>query len=872
MAGESLMQVAGASMDRFAAAEAWLSPAPAGATPIAAEGSLFARLDGCDADRVAIIFNNVPDALFLLSAQAGGRWCIASCNRTTGEMFGIATQALIGRTLDDIFGTGALSRDGESFVEGCSRTGMTIEEECYLAVHRDDFWLDYEWWHIKMVPIPGRDGRIDQIACICQMVTEDRQIRDSLKQFTSAISQAGNIIAIVELDGTIDFINPAFERQSGVTADTARGHSIFRFCEPPDAHELYAPLKAAMAGMASWQGELPSINSNGARYWENVHLSPIVSDKGIPERYLIVKEDITERRRVEKQLRLASRVLETTDAGVLVTDTHGIIESVNPAFSAITGYTMDEALGASPRLLRSERHDAPFYAAMWQELATQGHWSGEFINRKKCGDSFVCSMSISALNSPDGTVTHYVGVFSDITELKNSQRQLENLANFDPLTGLPNRRHIQERLAQSLCRATREGQNIAVMYFDLDHFKAVNDTLGHPAGDALLQEVSRRTLAQLRQEDTLARLGGDEFVALLECVTQPEIISVVAERVIAELRRPFSIQGQDVFIGCSIGIAFFPKDAADSETLQRYADLALYRAKDEGRNCYRLYSDELNAKAHDRYRIEAKLRRVLETGELSVVYQPQCDIVSGQTLGAEALLRWHNAELGSVSPVTFIPIAEQTGLIIPITSWVLEQICRTQQRLMTAGCPLRKIAINVSPVQFKHEDTVATFVDVLSRHGIAPQCIEIEVTEGTIIDNPERAVAMLEQLRQCGFSVAVDDFGTGYSSLGSLKRLPIDKLKIDRTFVSELGTDPDDAVIVSAIVAMSKHLGLTTLAEGVETERQLEYLRFAGCDEVQGYLTGKPMSEAALLDHLAHRGGRNGDHSVDSPTGTAKAH
>ncbi len=818
-----------------------------------AQSSLFSGLAEQDSERISAIFNNVPDALFLLSQNGDSDWIISSCNRTTGELFGLTSEQLRGKTLQAIFGEGALFREGVPLPEICGQSGMTVEEECYLAVHRDEVWLEYDWWQFKLVPIPTREGQIHQLAGICRRVTENRQIRDSLKQFTSAISQAGNVIAIVELDGTIDFINPAFEKITGIATETARGHSIFQFCEPVEATSLYAPLKQAMAQLESWQGELPSLRANGLTCWEHVRISPIVNEKGVSDRYLIIKEDVTERRRVEKQLKLASRVLETTDAGVLVTDIHGIIESVNPAFTEITGYTMVEVLAGSPRILKSEVHDRAYFYSMWQHLCSQGHWSGEFINRKKNGDTFVCSMSISALSGSDGVVTHYVGVFSDITALKNSQRQLENLANFDPLTGLPNRRHILDRLTQALCRAGRDQQNIAVMYFDLDHFKAVNDTLGHPAGDALLQEVSLRVRGLLRIEDTLARLGGDEFVAVLECVTQPEFISVIAERIITDLRRPFLIQGQEVHIGCSIGISFFPKDGLDTETLLRYADLALYRAKDDGRNCYRLYSDELNERAHERYQIEAKLRRALAANEFRVVYQPQCMVDSGELVSAEALLRWDNPELGSISPELFIPIAEQTGLIVPISLWILEQICQTLCRITDSGHRLGRIAINVSPVQFKQDNTVSAFLDIIHRYGIAPSQIEIEVTEGTIIENYEKAVAILDQLRCHGFPVAIDDFGTGHSSLGALKRLPIDKLKIDQTFVRELESEPDDAVFISAIVAMARQLGMSTLAEGVESEKQLDYLKQAGCAQVQGYFLGKPMPESVLIERLPLR-------------------
>ncbi len=800
------------------------------------------------AREISAVFDNVPDGLFLLVRSPNGIWRITSSNRTATELFGIPSDEMAGMTLDDIFGVEAITRDGVPLPEICRETAVPVEEEKYLAARRDDYWVDFNWWHLKFVPIPDENGQIDEVAGICQIVTESRQMRESLKQFTSAISQASSIIAIVELDGTIDFINPAFEETVGVSSEAAAGHSIFQFCMPPDAQHLYAPMIDAMARLEPWQGDLPSKNRTGSINWKNVRISPITNEKGYADRYLLIKEDITEKRQIESQLRLASRVLDTTDAGVIITNPKGIIESVNPGFTKITGYNMEEAIGKPPGFLQSGAHSKQFYGEFWQQLASAGHWSGEFINQRKGGEIIVCSMSISALYAPDGILTHYVGVFSDITKLKDSQQRLNNLANYDTLTGLPNRHHFLERLNRSFQRAKRSENNVALMYLDLDHFKSVNDTLGHTAGDILLKEVSGRILQQLRDEDTLARLGGDEFVVILEGVADPECISIIAERIICDIRRPFLIKKQDVYIGCSIGIAFFPKDAEDADTLLRNADLALYRAKDEGRNCYQIYASELNEKAHQRYLIETRLRKAVAQGELFMVYQPQFNAVDHHLIGAEALLRWNNPEMGFISPAVFIPIAEQTGLIIPISLWIIEQVCRMQKQIIEQGIQPTRVAINISPVQFKKLDVVASFMKILEQEGVPPDLIEIEVTEGAIMVNPEVAIDTLNHLRSKGFTIAVDDFGTGYSSLGYLKRFPIDKLKIDQTFIRDLETDHDDAVIVSAIIAMSHLLGVKTLAEGVETDKQLEYLIDAGCDEIQGYLLGRPMPKADFIN------------------------
>jgi diguanylate cyclase (GGDEF)-like protein/PAS domain S-box-containing protein len=777
-------------------------------------------------------------------------WTFSSCNRAATELFDASQEQLRGKTLADVFGSDALQEDGRTLPDICADSARALERESYLAVRRSDFWLEFNWWHFKFVPIDDGNGHVGHIAGICRMITEMRQTQEALKKFSSAITQAQSIMAIVEMDGTVEYVNPIFESVTGFSCASAIGQRIIQLSMPSGAEELYAPLIAAMARQEAWQGELPGRKLDGSVYWEHVRVSPISVESEMPSRFLFIKEDISARRAIENELRLASRVLDTTDAGVMITDDRQRIVKINPAFTRITGYGSDEALGQTPRMLHSGKHDKAFYAQMWSEIGIKGHWSGELVDRKKSGEQYVEQISISALSTAEGKPSHYVGVFSDITALRESQVRLEQMANFDVLTQLPNRRQLTDRLQNAVLRARRENSIVALVYFDLDHFKAVNDTLGHPAGDALLKEVSRRVLQLLRDEDTLARLGGDEFVVVLEGVEIPERISVVAERIIHEMGNAFILQGHEVFVGCSLGVAFFPRDGDNVDTLMRNADLALYRAKEDGRNCYRLYSEEMNANAHVRYQTEIRLRKAIESGELSVVFQPQFNAATRRLVGAEALLRWSSRDVGHISPALFIPIAEQTGVIVPIGRWVMEQVCQMQKSVIAEGLPPVKVAVNVSPVQFRQKDLVETFRNLIHDAGIPVSCIEIEVTETAIMTDADKAIAILTQLRDLGLTIAVDDFGTGYSSLGYLKRFPLDKIKIDRTFVSELETNPDDAVIISAIIAMSHSLGMKTLAEGVETETQLSYLNISGCDEIQGFLLGKPLSIPDFLQLL----------------------
>jgi diguanylate cyclase (GGDEF)-like protein/PAS domain S-box-containing protein len=791
------------------------------------------------------------DAMFFLVHGANGVWTIGEHNKTTKVLFNAKHSEVRGRSLEQIFGKNAFCENGHHLPDLCAKTGQPLESEAYLAAQGDEYWVTFNWWHIKFSPFPKGCDNVTKLSCICRCTTDKRELQGALQKFSSAITQASSIIAIVELQGTsIEYINPAFEFKTGYSGGGAIGQGIFETCMPQGADKLYAPLVAAMASRDPWHGELPSHKADGTVYWESVRISPITNDEGTTSHYLFIKEDITEKRAIESDLKLASRALETTDAGVLITDSTSRIISVNPAFTRITGYSEAEVIGKTPRMLSSGEHDAALYQNMWQQLIANGSWSGELIDRKKNGQSFVESIAISAMHDKSGKATHYVGVFSDITALKESQSQLEQLAKFDTLTQLPNRLSLQASLQRALLRAKRDEHYVAVILFDLDHFKAVNDTLGHPAGDALLKIVSQRALSQLRDEDTLARLGGDEFVAVLEGIDTPERISGVVERIIEEINLPICLEGSEVFVGCSVGITFYPKDGIDSDILMRNADLALYRAKDDGKNCYRLYSEEMNASAHKRYLTETRLRKAIELGELAVVYQPQFDSQNRKLIGAEALLRWNNPEIGNISPTTFIPIAEQTGLIVPIGLWVLEQVCLLQKSLQDAGGPQVKIAVNVSPVQFRQKDLVESFEAIFTKTGVTSSCIEVEVTEGTIMGDANSAIETLRRMRTLGLSIALDDFGTGYSSLGYLKKFPIDKIKIDRTFINDLETDPDDAVIISAIVALSTSLGMTPLAEGVETDRQLHLLQEAGCNQIQGYLLGRPMPKTDFLAML----------------------
>jgi diguanylate cyclase (GGDEF)-like protein len=491
--------------------------------------------------------------------------------------------------------------------------------------------------------------------------------------------------------------------------------------------------------------------------------------------------------------------------------------------------------------VRSDRQDAAFYQALWASLNATGRWQGEIWNRRKSGEIYPEWLTINAVRDEFGRLVNYVAVFSDISGIKQSQAQLAHLAHHDPLTGLPNRLLFNDRLDHALDRARRDGSQLAVLFVDLDRFKHINDSLGHLAGDGLLQEVAARLTGAVRREDTVARMGGDEFTLLLEDLRRPEDAAVLARKLLDVLSGPYSVAGRELFVTASVGISLYPRDGSGCEELIRNADAAMYQAKEEGRNGYHFYLPELTAAALQRVHLEADLRRALARGELSVHYQPQIDLDSGRLIGAEALVRWRHPEQGMIPPDRFIHLAEDTGLIIELGELVLRTACRQAVEWLAAGVPVERIAVNVSAQQVQRSDFVATVRSALRDTGLPPRHLELEVTESFIMGQAEAGIRVLQALRELGVRLAVDDFGTGYSSLGYLKRLPIHMLKIDRSFVSDLQGDSGDLAIAKAVIALGRTLGLKVIAEGVEHDHQAGLLRAEGCHYGQGYLFGRPV-------------------------------
>ena len=551
--------------------------------------------------------------------------------------------------------------------------------------------------------------------------------------------------------------------------------------------------------------------------------------------------NILQRKRAEAQLRLAAHVFEYSGEAIMITDRENCVVEVNPSFTRMTGYPAEEIRGQNPSILSSGRATPEEYQAMWDAIREQGFWQGEMWDRRKDGEIYPKLLTISVVRNGRGETDFHIASFADISEQKATEEKIRHVAHHDALTGLPNRLYLQISLEQIIASAKRENEEVAVMFIDLDRFKVINDTLGHNIGDALLVEAAQRLKKCVRECDLLARLGGDEFVVALAGADVVNAAAHVAENILGSLSRSYRIEGHVLHSTASVGISLFPHDGDSIESLMKDADTAMYHAKAMGRNNSQFFSPEMNQSSSERLQMENSLHRALECGEFAVHYQPQADIASGRLVGAEALIRWHHPERGMISPLAFIPLAEENGMILPIGAWVLREVCRQIKAWRELGLTDLRFAVNLSPRQFRQENLVGKILDILREFDVPASALELEITEGSVMENADAAVSLLNQLNQRGLSIAIDDFGTGYSSLSYLKRFPVSKLKIDRSFVMDIPADPDDSAIAIAVIQLARSLGLKTVAEGVETAEQLQFLRDQGCDLLQGYWFSKPL-------------------------------
>ena len=651
-------------------------------------------------------------------------------------------------------------------------------------------------------------------------------------------------------------INPAFETITGFTRDDMIGQSPIALLDTsPEAVKIGQEVIPALSELGHWEGEIPLRRKDGILYFGWFNISRIEGEAGEPPSFVTLFSDITQRKQVESELRVAATAFEAQE-GMFITDAQRVIVRVNRAFTSITGYSSGEAVGQTPKLLNSGRHPPEFFAAMTESLLQIGGWQGEIWNRRKSGEIYPEWMTITAVHDERQQVVNYVATLTDITSRKQAEDEIRHLAFYDPLTSLPNRRLMTDRLRHALAVASRHGRRGALMLLDLDNFKILNDTFGHDAGDQLLVEVATRLVACVREGDTVARLGGDEFVVILEGLDASQTAAMQAEnvavKILANLGREYEVEVTENVAGnsarvtrrhqcsASIGVAIFDSEELVAEELLKRADTAMYEAKSAGRDTLRFFDHGMQAVVSARASLESELRHAIAGEQFLVYFQPQVN-VSGRVIGAEALVRWQHPQRGMVSPAEFIPVAEDTGLILPIGFWVLHQSCqRLAEWAKVPEFAHLTLAVNVSARQFSMPHLVDEVLSLIEATGAPPDHLKLELTESLLLKNADDVISKMNELRGHGVRFSLDDFGTGYSSLSYLKALPLDQLKIDQSFVRDVLTDINDAAIARTIVALADALGLSVIAEGVETDEQRTFLGTVGCQHYQGYLFSRP--------------------------------
>jgi diguanylate cyclase (GGDEF)-like protein/PAS domain S-box-containing protein len=676
-----------------------------------------------------------------------------------------------------------------------------------------------------------------------------------LKLYAAVLHAAANSIVITDLNGTIVWSNPAFSTLSGYSAEEVLGKNPRLLQSGRHDKDFYARMWATVSSGQDWRGEIVNRRKDGTLYTEEMTITPVLSQPGEIGHFVAIKQDITERKRSEEMLqnnenKYRALFEDSADANWLM-DEKGFLACNSAAlqmFGYATGSEMKHPSDISPP---NQPDGTPSRVAAEQRIATaflNGKERFEWLHQRKNGEEFPTEVCLTALTL-SGRRT-LLATVRDITGRKAAEERIQFLAYYDALTGLPNRTLLQDRLAKAIAGARRHNEKVALLFLDLDRFKIINDSLGHTFGDLLLQDVAERLKKWARAQDTVARLGGDEFVIVLTALNDVPDAAVAAERIMDMMAARFVIQDRTFTVSCSIGISIFPEHGTDSETLIKNADAAMYSAKEEGRTAFRFFTGEMNTQVVERLTIEHDLRLAVENKELFLMYQPQMDIASGKIVGLEALIRWQHPQLGLVPPGRFIRVAENSGLIVPIGEWVLMTACLAARRWQDQGLLAGPIAVNVSAIQFRQEGFRELIKRVLNETRLAPQYLELELTESLLLSNADMTFPVLRELKAMGLKLAIDDFGTGYSSLSYLRQFPVDKLKIDRSFIQSVDVNPDDASIAAAIISLGKSLNLKVIAEGVENEAQMFFLRAHHCDEIQGYYFSKPLKAVEVVDKL----------------------
>ena len=688
---------------------------------------------------------------------------------------------------------------------------------------------------------------------ITRRVEAQKKLSNSERELRKILEKMQDTYYRTDVSGCLERVSPSVERLIGYRPDEVIGMEITGFYVDPDERErLFKELQDNKGVVHGF--EAPLKHKDGSHVWVSMNAHMLSDDDGNFIGIEGTTRNITDKKANEMQMQKLSQALEQSADSVGITNARGEYEYINPAFEHTTGYSYEEAVGKKASILKSGKLKPDFYNRLWGSITQGIAFSDLFINRKKDGTLFHEQKTITPLKNEKGEITHYVSTGRDITDFIQSQEHVNFLAHHDALTGLPNRLLFQQRLEHAVVRAKRHESVLTILFLDLDRFKVINDTLGHHFGDLLLKEVSTRLLNCVREEDTIARLGGDEFAILIESAVHLSDISTLANKLLDTVALPFNIQDREMHVSTSIGISTFPHDGEQPDTLLSNADVAMYKAKETGRNNYTFYSHELSEKVHDRVKIENALRQALNKDEFCIFYQPQMNVHNNKVVGMEALLRWQNPEFGTVMPTDFIFLLEEIGLIRTVGEWVIEKSCQQLKAWHDFGFTDLSMSINLSSRQFNDSSIVDIVQQTISVNQLDPQLIDLEITESLLMRNVKSVDDILDDLSELGVNIAIDDFGTGYSSLSYLKRFPINILKIDRSFIKDIVFDDEysgDIEIVKAIIAMGKVLNMMTIAEGVESEEQQVFLTENGCDLIQGYKLSKPLCVEHMSEWLS---------------------
>ncbi|MFG0533310.1 EAL domain-containing protein [Pseudomonas sp. yb_2] len=783
--------------------------------------------------KFASVFQQCPDILLIARHSDG---CLLEVNEAFEEQIGLPPDQVIGRTATDLDLWG-VEGSGPLLLQRLHQGGIRNLE---MSFRRSNGQLFTGLTSAETFELDGTPALVVAVRDISQLKETQQQLQTSEEKFAKAFhASPDGLLLSRQSDGLLLEVNEGFCRLTGYDLNPTIDQTSLDLGIWVDLNE-----RKRLVDQLNRDGFVRDFTCHIRRSDGQIRLCEL-SARPLPitgvDCMLTIARDITERHLMQEKLQLAATVFENTAEGVLITDIDQRISAVNRAFSEITGYSEIEALGQTPRLLASGQHDSAFYLAMWHQLTAEGHWQGEIYNKRKNGELYPSWLTISAVRNSDREITHFVAVFADISSIKHAQAKLDYQAHHDPLTGLPNRTLFENRLQGVLTCAQVSNRQGAVLFLDLDRFKHINDSLGHPVGDLLLKGIAQRLKEQVRDVDTVARLGGDEFIILLPGLHKPSDASTIANKLLACFNAPFQAGEHEFFTSASIGISLYPQDGTDVSTLIRNADAAMYRSKAKGRNRVEAYTRDLTAQASERIALEHELRRAVERNEMSLCFQPKLSLKTQSLVGAEALIRWSHPTFGEVPPEHFIHLAEENGTILQLGDWVLEQACRQMQAWKQHYQPFGPLSINLAGAQLRHPHLARRIEQLLKHHQLKAGDLQLEITENFIMSQAEEALAVLYQLKKLGVQLAIDDFGTGYSSLSYLKRLPLDILKIDKSFIRGLPDDPHDAAIARAIIALGRSMQLTIIAEGVENQAQQRFLAAEGCEQIQGYIVSLPL-------------------------------